>query len=111
MATTTVSHTEVPFVVVTDMKDGQLALALSGELDLACTDLLERDEHESDASISDVTVDIAQLDFIDTAGVRALLDVRTRHQAQGRSVELTNPTALVRKVVNLYGRPDLLPAG
>lgn len=108
MAMTVTEHTEVPFVVTTDMKDGRLALALSGELDLASSDLLRGDALESDGSISDVTLDIARLEFIDTTGVRALLDVRTRHLARGRSVRLLNPTALVRKVVTLYGRPDLL---
>ena len=79
-----------------------------GELDLACTDLLDSDGHEDDATIVDVTVDMADLEFIDTAGVRALIEVKSRHSDKGRTVHLVNSVRLVRKVVSLYGRSDLL---
>lgn len=102
------THPEVPFTVVSDMHDGHLALDLRGELDLACTALLDSDGHEDDRSIHDVTVDMAALEFIDTAGVRALIEVKTRHSERGRTVHVVNSARLVRKVVSLYGRSDLL---
>ena len=101
-------HPDVPFTVVCDMHDGHLALDLHGELDLACTSMLDTDGHEDDRSISDVTVDMSDLEFIDTAGVRALIEVKTRHSDRGRTVHLVNSVHLVRKVVSLYGRSDLL---
>ncbi|GAA1922337.1 STAS domain-containing protein [Nocardioides marmoribigeumensis] len=104
----TFQHPLVPFAVSSDMHDGHLALDLSGELDLACTDALDRDGHEDDLSVSDVTVDMSHLEFIDTAGVRALVEVKNRHLDRGRSVQMVNPVTLVRKVVGLYGRADLL---
>ena len=103
-----VKNPHVPFAVVSDMQDGHLALDLSGELDLACTDALDHDGHEDDTSVSDVTVDRAHLEFIDTAGVRALIEVKNRHLDRGRTVQMVNPVRLVRKVVGLYGRNDLL---
>ena len=111
MATSrSLSHPEVPFVAqVSTTDDGHhLTLDLTGELDLACTDLLERDGHEDDTAVHDVRVDMSHLDFIDTAGVRALVEVKARHLDRGRTVEMVNPVALVRKVVGLYGRADLL---
>ena len=110
MATTqNYQHTEVPFAAqVTNTHDGHLTLDLSGELDLACTELLEQDGHEDDPSVHDVVVDMSHLEFIDTAGVRALVEVKDRHLGRGRTVEMVNPVALVRKVVGLYGRADLL---
>lgn len=90
------------------MHDGHLALDLHGELDLACTAMLELDGHDDDMSIHDVTVDMSDLEFIDTAGVRALIEVKTRHSDRGRTVHLVNSVHLVRKVVSLYGRSDLL---
>ena len=101
-------HPHVPFAVASDMHDGHLALDLSGELDLACSDLLARDGHEDDSSVSDVVVDMSHLEFIDTAGVRALVEVKNRHVDRGRTVRMVNPVTLVRKVVGLYGRADLL---
>jgi anti-anti-sigma factor len=103
-----IHHQHVPFAVASDMRDGHLSLDLSGELDLACTDALERDGHEDDVSVSDVVVDMAHLEFIDTAGVRALFEVKNRHLDRGRTVQMVNPVKLVRKVVGLYGRSDLL---
>jgi anti-anti-sigma factor len=109
-ASRSIQHPEVPFAASVSMTDDghHLTLDLTGELDLACTDLLERDGHEDDASIHDVVVDMAHLDFIDTAGVRALVEVKDRHLDRGRNVQVVNPVALVRKVVSLYGRGDLL---
>lgn len=107
-SSTRTEHPDVPFVVVSDMTDGHLAVGLSGELDLACSDLLASDGHEGDTSIHDVTLDIEHLEFIDTAGVRALIGVRERHEDAGRTVHLVRPADLVRKVVDLYGRSDVL---
>ena len=107
--THTSQHPQVPFAThVTNSNDGHLTLDLSGELDLACTAMLDRDGHEDDTSVHDVVVDMSHLDFIDTAGVRALVEVKERHLGRGRTVEMVNPVALVRKVVGLYGRADLL---
>jgi anti-anti-sigma factor len=104
------SHPQVPFAAeVSTTADGRhLTLDLTGELDLACIDLLDRDGHEEDLTVHDVRVDMSHLDFIDTAGVRALVEVKDRHLDRGRTVEMVNPVALVRKVVGLYGRADLL---
>ncbi len=104
----TVSHPIVPFTVASGMRDGHLALDLTGELDLACTDLLATDGHEDDTTVHDVVVDMAKLDFIDTADVYALIEVKNRHVERGRTVQMVNPVKLVRKVVGLYGRADLL---
>jgi anti-anti-sigma factor len=112
MPHTRITHPDVPFTLDTDMHDGHLAFALTGELDLACTDMLAVDGHEDDTTVFDVVVDMTHLDFIDTAGVRALVEVKNRHLDRGRTVELINSGRLVTKVVNLYGRSDLLrPAG
>ena len=106
--TRTVHHPLVPFAVTSGMRDGHLSLDLSGELDLACTEALDTDGHEDDTSVLDVTVDMSHLEFIDTAGVRALIEVKNRHLDRGRAVHMVNPVTLVRKVVGLYGRADLL---
>ena len=111
MHSRTIQHPDVPFTVSTDMRDGQLAVDLTGELDLACSDLLDRDGHEDDVSIRDVIVDMSHLEFIDTAGVRALVQARDRHLDRGRTVEMVKSRGLVRKVIGLYGRADVLTAG
>ena len=108
MVTQTITHEAVPFTVHSQQHDGSLDLALLGELDLACSDMLDPSESEGDEQISKVTVDITELDFIDTSGVRALLGLRSRNLRLGRTVELVNPSALVKRVVTLFGRADVL---
>ena len=104
------THAEVPFSLTTDAREGRLELILCGELDLACSDMLSRLAGEDDADVREVVLDVTDLDFIDTSGVRALADLRTRNEGLGRMVAMTAPSALVRKVMTLMGRVDLLPA-
>ena len=108
MVSQTLTHEAVPFALHTNQHDDSLDLALWGELDLACSDMLDPSESESAPGISKVTVDIRELDFIDTTGVRALLGLRSRNLSLGRSVELVNPSALVTRVMTLFGRADVL---
>lgn len=108
MLSQTLTHDAVPFALHTHQQDESLDLALHGELDLACCNMLDASESETNTAISKVTVDIADLDFIDTSGVRALLGLRSRNLRLGRTVELVNPSALVTRVVTLFGRADVL---
>ncbi len=110
MVSRTLTHHDGPFELVWDQRGGRLALSFAGELDLACTDLLGPNPYEDDARITEVTMDISGLDFVDTAGVRALLDVQSRHLERGRSFVVSRPSALVGRVVALFGREDLLTA-
>lgn len=112
MALHTVSHHDVPFSWIADSRRGRLTLSLHGELDLACTDMLDMVSYENDLDINDVLVDLAELEFTDTAGIRALMGVKRRNLARGRQVSLTGPQHLVRRMFRLYGREDALqPVG
>lgn len=110
MVSHTVAHPDVPFSLVTDARHGRLDLSLVGELDLACSDMLRPLTAEDQKGLHEVVVDAAALEFIDTAGVRALVAVRARNEARGRRFAMVNSTALVRRVVTIYGREDLLAA-
>ena len=101
-------HRQVPFTVITLVGGGRLTLQLVGELDLACVELLEQCDHDPDQSIRDVVVDVAQLSFIDTAGVGALIALRQRQRSRGREVRVVGAGRLVRKVIGLCGPADLL---
>lgn len=112
MALHTVSHDLVPFSMIADTRRGQLTMSLHGELDFACSEMLDDVSYEGDDDIDSVVVDLAELDFTDTAGIRALVGVQRRNRERGRDVTLTDATGLVRRVFSLYGREDaLLPAG
>lgn len=111
MALHTVSHDLVPFSLIADTRRGRLTMSLHGELDFACSEMLDDVTYEGDDDIDDVVVDLADLDFTDTAGIRALVGVQRRNRERGRNVTLSDATRLVRRVFTLYGREDaLLPA-
>lgn len=112
MALRTVSHDEVPFALIVDSSRGVLTMSLHGELDLACTDLLATVGHEEDNDVDDVVVDLAELDFADTAGIHALVGFQRRNQARGRQVSLAAARGCVRRMFTLTGRDDaLVPVG
>lgn len=112
MALRTVSHDEVPFAVIADTRRGTLTMSLHGELDLACTELLESVTHEDDQDVADVVVDLAELDFADTEGIRALIGIQRRNLDRGRGVSIADARGCVRKMFTLTGREDaLLPTG
>ncbi len=108
MATHTVSHDEVPFAVIADSRRGRLTMSLHGELDLACTNLLESVSYENDQDVDDIVVDLADLDFTDTSGIRALIGVQRRNLDRGRKVSLADAQGCVRKMFTLSGLSDAL---
>jgi anti-anti-sigma factor len=85
-----------------------LVVALSGELDLASTPILERELREAEAAApARLVIDLSGLGFMDSTGLQALLRARERgsenvhelllrrgpHQVQ-RVFELTKTTSL-----------------
>jgi anti-anti-sigma factor len=88
-------------------------LAVSGELDVATTGQFRASVSgltEGDAP-SHVTVDLSRLDFIDAAGIAALLSLRNALDAIGGSIRVRGPKPHVRRVLELAGVVDLLDAG
>ena len=93
---------------------GSLVVALVGELDMtaalklesAFEDLLPEDE------IRRLDLDLADLVFIDSAGLGALLAIRDQADGLGIEMVLTNPSAPVRRILELSGMgPVLLSRG
>ena len=86
---------------------GTVAIALSGELDLASVDQLDaaiRDAEETD--IGWIVVDLSEVTFIDSTGLSVLLNAKKRsdgrfscipskHDAVARLFELTGTTAML----------------
>jgi len=59
-----------------------------------------------------VFVDLSRLDFVDAAGLGALVSSRNALRSQGRGLTLINPSALVAKTLTMTGLTDLLgPTG
>ncbi len=70
---------------------------LMGELDLAGAPMLRSALAELDG---DVELDCSRLDFIDAAGLRAILQGHEECGARGAKLVLVNPSAAVERVVS-----------
>jgi anti-sigma B factor antagonist len=92
------------FEVTTSTEGGVATVVLGGELDIATAPLL-------DATLADVErngtgtvlLDLAQVQFIDSTGLRSLLSARQRAEAAGRKLRLANLPVDVERVFDVTG--------
>lgn len=92
--------------------DGAVRLALIGELDIAVSDALEERVRQVTESGRRVRLDLSQLEFIDSSGVRALVLSVKHAQASGRELEVDRRvSATVERMIGIMGiGPYLWPA-
>jgi anti-sigma B factor antagonist len=85
-------------------------IALEGELDLAGAGRVERELQRAEATdVLAIVVDLSALTFMDSTGVRLLMNAQARSRADGgRLLLLRGPTA-VQRVFELCGVQRLLP--
>ncbi len=76
-----------------------VVLALAGDLDIASAPLLER--HLDDAATAGnarVVVDLSDVEFLDSTGLRLLLTARERLQERGQELRLRRGRPAVRRL-------------
>jgi anti-sigma B factor antagonist len=106
----TSSHSGPTSWKVTEVSDlrGDRTLVLHGELDIATApeliDLLARLRHHGHA----VTVDLAEVTFMDSTGLTALMDARRQSESNGWAFSVRRPSPAVRRVFDLAGVTRLL---
>jgi anti-anti-sigma factor len=81
---------------------GELDLATSPQLELEMRTILERGARE-------VTVDLAKLTFVDSSGLRVLIDLHELSQQDGWGLSLTLPSEQARAVFRISGAEEHLP--
>jgi anti-sigma B factor antagonist len=86
-------------------------IALSGEIDInGAEELYTLLQDVVDAG-SKVQVDLAQVTFIDSTVITALIKSRNSARAAGRSFAVVNPAAQVRRVLTVTGVLNALTPG
>ena len=84
-------------------------VSVSGELDLRTSPELEdRLGHAFDAGTQLVILDLRQIEFMDSTGLRVLLAAHQRAQESGRRFALVKGADQVERVLTLTGVRDLL---
>jgi anti-anti-sigma factor len=85
-------------------EDGAVRLVLVGELDLAVADQVSSRLRELKRGGYHVRIDLAQLEFIDSTGLRELIVAVSDSRRNGWRLEIeTDMTNTVRRVVELVG--------
>ena len=84
--------------------DGTTQLALIGELDLAFADELARKLGKLSAAHHRVALSLAQLTFIDSSGIRVLVNAAIDARRDGWDLEISQELApQIRRVIDLTG--------
>ena len=78
-------------------------LRLSGEIDASCIDLLASYLNPLPGTTGDVTIDLAEVGFIDSSGLRELIDAHQRAERSGRRVLMTDPSPVVVRLFEISG--------
>lgn len=70
------------------------------EIDAASVETLEADLTAVEPT-SDIRIDCAEVTFMDSAGIRAVIEGSHRQNAGGGSLRITNPSRVVRRLLEI----------
>ncbi len=97
-----------PGLVIHDAVSG---LRLVGEIDRASTDDLSARLDPLPGLDGDILIDLSGVGFIDSSGLRVLIDAHQRAQRCGRRVVMIRPSAPVRRLFDISGLVPYLHVG
>ena len=97
-------------VRVTDEGGGQVAICLTGELDLAAEQTLPGVVSAAvEAGATSVVLDLREISFVDSRGLGLLLVTSRQLVDSGASLLLRAPSPSVRQLLELSRLDDVLP--
>jgi anti-sigma B factor antagonist len=80
------------FEITGSMEGTRATLTLRGELDMGTLGrLAEKLAEQLDGGATEVTIDLRELDFMDSCGLRLLIDLHDRSQRDGWQLKLISP--------------------
>ncbi|HZO66291.1 MAG TPA: STAS domain-containing protein [Kribbellaceae bacterium] len=89
--------------------DGEAVVYLVGELDLAVRDRLVDALTQASATRHRLVIDLSRTTFIDSTGLKALVDLWRRRGDAGLELVLREPSPAVMHTLQMAGLADLLP--
>jgi len=98
------------FGLVSRSNEDSLELVLAGDLDMAATFRIEPevDRLLAGHAVRRLVLDVADVGFIDSAGLGALLAIRERTKSLGIDMALVNVSDPVRRILDLSGMAAVL---
>jgi anti-anti-sigma factor len=99
------------FEVVEETRDARLIVSVAGELDLNTTqELSRRVDARLAEDAADVTLDLSELTFMDSSGLRLLIELSQRSDEDSWKLSLIAPKLeSARAVLRLTGADSALP--
>jgi anti-sigma B factor antagonist len=95
--------------ITTVSTDARAVFRLAGEIDAANADTVPLTVLSTDiADASLVVIDLTDVAFIDSSGLRALLTCRAGLSRRGLAVEVRNPSHTVRRLFEITHLTELL---
>ncbi len=89
-------------------EENRVVVTLRGELDLTSVPTFERELREIEASNPDrLVIDLSGLDFMDSTGLRALLQARERAKTNDHELALRRGPRQVQRVLELTKTLDV----
>jgi anti-anti-sigma factor len=97
------------FDLVTEFGDRDFTIKLAGELDAAVVDRLEQALADAEErGTRKVVVDVAELGFIDSTGIQALIGAAQDTNGDGRSLVVARPRGDVERIFELVSLDKLV---
>ncbi len=91
-------------IAPTALQDGVFALRVAGRLDSVTSPELERScEHWTGTGIRKLVLDFSELEYISSAGLRAVLLASKNMRLKGGEVALCGVVGVVRQVMDMSG--------
>jgi len=95
------------FTCTARQAEQQIVVTVTGEIDLAVYPRLRAEAEIWAGKDTDVVLDCRQVTFMDSMGVRFLVQVRQMLSDTGHTISLANPSRPVMRVLELAGLRDL----
>ena len=93
-----------PFSISVERNGGEGAIAVAGDLDLASADRLEHEVgRQRAAGVIRLVIDLSDVDFIDSTGLRVLLTLRNDAKRNSYAVTFVPPRAAARRIFTITG--------
>jgi anti-anti-sigma factor len=97
------------FDVATQRRDDVLVVAPRGEIDLATVGLVREAVERDLQSGENLVLDLREVGFMDTSGLRYVLELVDRASRDGFSVQLVKGPGAVQRVFEVSGLEPRLP--
>ena len=91
------------FVGALTLSESPEGLVVAGEIDSATVDVLARALRSANGGTADLVLSMADVQFIDSSGLRVLIEAHQEAENEGRKLIIDQPSAIVARLLEISG--------